>query len=115
MLVDRVGVLNDLYLAADVSFVGGTLVDIGGHNVLEPVWAGSPVLFGTSVFNVKESVEYILKHEYGEMVQSEEELVSLLKKMLTGDILYATKQSRDLDRSPTAVIGEYILEKLTHA
>ena len=115
VLVNRVGILNDLYLGANVSFVGGTLVDIGGHNVLEPVWAGSPVLFGPSVFNVKESVDYIMKNNFGAMVQSEEELVSLLKKMLSGDILYATKQSRDLDSSPTAAIGDYILEKLTHA
>ncbi len=115
VLVDRVGILNDLYLGANVSFVGGTLVDIGGHNVLEPVWAGSPVLFGPSVFNVQESVDYIIENNYGAMVQSEEELVSLLKKMLSGDILYATKRSRDLDKSPTAAIGEYLLEKLKYA
>ncbi len=115
LLVDRMGILNDLYLAADLAFVGGTLVDIGGHNILEPVWAGCPVLFGPSVFNVQEASEYILSHNYGAMVRSEEDLVSLLKKVLSGDIIYATKQSRDLEASPTAVIGGYILEKLRNA
>lgn len=115
VLVDRMGILNDLYLTADLSFVGGTLVDIGGHNILEPVWAGCPVLFGPSVFNVREASDYVLGHNYGAMVRSEEELVSLLKKVLVGDIIYATKQSRDLETSPTAVIGDYILEKLKNA
>ena len=115
LLVDRLGVLNDLYLAADLAFVGGTLVDIGGHNILEPVWAGCPVLFGPSLFNVREAADYILEHNFGAMVRSEEDLVSLLKNVLAGDIIYATKKSKDLTQSPTAVIGEYILGKLRSA
>ena len=115
VLVDRLGILNDLYLAADLSFVGGSLVDIGGHNLLEPVWAGCPVLFGPSLFNVREAADYILEKNYGALVHSEEELVSLLRNVLTGDIIYDTKQSRDLEKSPTALAGAYILEKLKHA
>ncbi|UCE25620.1 MAG: 3-deoxy-D-manno-octulosonic acid transferase [Candidatus Zixiibacteriota bacterium] len=115
VLVDRLGILNDLYRAADLAFVGGSLVDIGGHNILEPVWAGCPVLFGPSLFNVREAADYILERNYGAMVRSEEELVSLLRNVLAGDIIYATKQSRDLDKSPTAIAGTHILEKLKHA
>jgi len=112
ILVDRFGVLNDLYLAADLAFVGGTLVDIGGHNILEPVWAGCPVVFGPSLANVKEASDYILSNNFGAMVRSEEELVSLLIKLRSGDIIYATKQERDRVKSPTGIIGEYILGQL---
>lgn len=115
LLVDRLGLLNNLYLASDLAFVGGSLVDIGGHNILEPVWAGCPVLFGPSLFNVKEASDYITQHNFGAMVRSEEDLVSLLIKVLGGDIIYATKKSIDLEQSPTAVIGNYILDKLRSA
>ncbi len=114
ILVDRLGLLNELYLAADLAFVGGTLVDIGGHNILEPVWAGCPVLFGPSLHNVSEAADYIIGHKYGQIVHSEEDLLSVLKKSLSGDIIYSTKRSGDLEESPTATVGDFILEKLSN-
>jgi len=46
VLVDRIGVLGDLYALADVAFVGGGFHDAGLHSVLEPAAFGAPVLFG---------------------------------------------------------------------
>ena len=46
VLVDRVGVLGDLYAIADVAFVGGGFHDAGLHSVVEPAAFGAPVLFG---------------------------------------------------------------------
>jgi 3-deoxy-D-manno-octulosonic-acid transferase len=46
VLVDRVGVLGDLYALADIAFVGGGFHDAGLHSVLEPAAFGAPVLFG---------------------------------------------------------------------
>jgi len=46
VLVDRYGVLGDLYALADVAFVGGGFHDAGLHSVLEPAVFGAPVLFG---------------------------------------------------------------------
>lgn len=112
ILVDRLGLLNDLYRAADMAFVGGTLVDIGGHNLLEPVWAGCPVLFGPSLHNVQEAADYIIGKSYGALVRDEEELLSLLKKTIEGDIMFQTKRRQDLDASPTAQAGDYILGML---
>ena len=51
---DTMGELPLFYAAADVAFVGGTLVERGGHNVLEPAALGLPVLFGPYVFNFAE-------------------------------------------------------------
>ncbi|UCD63877.1 MAG: hypothetical protein JSW34_00170 [Candidatus Zixiibacteriota bacterium] len=113
ILVDRVGLLNELYLGANLAFVGGTLADIGGHNILEPVWAGCPVLFGPSIHNVREAADYIIKNSFGATVHSGEELLSLLKKVADGDIMFQRKQDRDLGSSPTAGIGDYILKVLS--
>src|SRR5690554_998231 len=46
VLVDRIGVLNACYAAASTAFVGGSLVDIGGHNLLEPAALGKAVIAG---------------------------------------------------------------------
>lgn len=46
VLVDRVGVLGDLYAVADAAFVGGGFHAAGLHSVLEPAAFGAPVLFG---------------------------------------------------------------------
>ncbi|MGH8457779.1 MAG: lipid IV(A) 3-deoxy-D-manno-octulosonic acid transferase, partial [Nevskiales bacterium] len=46
LLVDTIGELNMFYAAADVVFVGGSLVPVGGHNLLEPAALGLPILVG---------------------------------------------------------------------
>jgi 3-deoxy-D-manno-octulosonic-acid transferase len=51
LLLDTMGELLDFYAAADVAFVGGSLVPIGGHNLLEPAALGLPVLAGPEQFN----------------------------------------------------------------
>jgi 3-deoxy-D-manno-octulosonic-acid transferase len=53
-LIDTLGELMDFYAASDVAFVGGSLVPRGGHNPLEPLALGLPVISGTSVFNFAE-------------------------------------------------------------
>ncbi len=50
-MLDTLGELLDFYAAADVAFVGGSLVGIGGHNLLEPAAVGLPVLTGPHNFN----------------------------------------------------------------
>ncbi len=53
-VLDRMGELKSLYAASDVAFVGGSLVPVGGHNVLEAAAAGIPVIFGPHVHNFTE-------------------------------------------------------------
>ncbi len=115
ILVDRMGILNDLYGAADIAFVGGTLVDIGGHNILEPVWMGTPVLFGPYTSNVKEAAQYIIAHNYGAQVSSVEQLTTTIIAYLTKSVMFAERTENDILSSPTATAGDYILSKISHA
>ena len=62
LLVDTVGELAALYAAVDVAFVGGSLVPIGGHNLLEPAALGVPVITGPHQSNARE-VGLILARE----------------------------------------------------
>jgi 3-deoxy-D-manno-octulosonic-acid transferase len=54
LLLDSVGELAGLYALADAVFVGGSLVPVGGHNILEPAIAGRAPVFGPSMHNFKE-------------------------------------------------------------
>lgn len=51
LLCDQMGKLRSLYALADISFVGGSLADKGGHNALEPAAVGVPILMGQSTYN----------------------------------------------------------------
>jgi 3-deoxy-D-manno-octulosonic-acid transferase len=55
VLVDRVGVLGELYGVADAAFVGGGFHDAGLHSVLEPAAFGAPVLFGPQYANSRDA------------------------------------------------------------
>jgi 3-deoxy-D-manno-octulosonic-acid transferase len=114
-LVDRMGLLNDLYLAADLAFVGGTLVPIGGHNILEPVWSHTPVLFGPSLDNVADAAEYIVANNFGARVTDALELRETLAEVIAGRRKFAAKEVTDMEHSATAIAGTYILKRLNDA
>ncbi len=54
ILVDAMGILDGFYALADAAFVGGSLVPVGGHNLLEPAMHGVPVLTGPNLNNFRE-------------------------------------------------------------
>jgi 3-deoxy-D-manno-octulosonic-acid transferase len=68
ILLDTVGELSSLYAAADVAFVGGSLIERGGHNVLEPVLRGVPVVFGPHVANFRGAAAFAQESGAGRMV-----------------------------------------------
>lgn len=57
LIVDSHGLLSRLYGLADVAFVGGTLAPLGGHNILEPLRRGIPVVVGESFESIRVVVE----------------------------------------------------------
>ncbi len=81
LLVDTLGELLDFYAAADVAFVGGSLVPIGGHNLLEPAALGLPILTGPHNTNSAEVAQLLIGRGAAEVVRDAAELgerVSLL-------------------------------------
>lgn len=59
-IVDTMGELKLLYGAADISFVGGSMVPVGGHNILEPAALNIPVIFGPYMTNSKEMAKNVV-------------------------------------------------------
>jgi 3-deoxy-D-manno-octulosonic-acid transferase len=71
---DSMGELPLFYAAADVAFVGGSLVRTGGHNLLEPAALGIPVVTGPNVFNFTEICDLLVAAEACRKVESPAEL-----------------------------------------
>jgi len=80
-LGDTMGELPMFYAASDIAFVGGTLVPIGGHNLLEPAALGLPVITGPHLFNTQDIANMF--SEVGAFVQVRDaaELALALKKL----------------------------------
>ncbi len=82
-LVDTMGELPLFYAASDVAFVGGSLVPVGGHNLLEPAALGLPVVSGPHVFNAEDIADMffelgaiLLVHDSNELASSVGDLIA---------------------------------------
>lgn len=82
-LGDTMGELLALYGAADLAFVGGSLVPIGGHNLLEPAALGVPVLTGPELANFAEVAEVLREAEALVGVADEAALAAALAGLFT--------------------------------
>jgi 3-deoxy-D-manno-octulosonic-acid transferase len=77
-LVDTLGELQMFYAAADVAFVGGSLVPIGGHSLLEPAVLGRPILSGPHTQNGQDVADLLIQTGALRIVRSQEELAQRL-------------------------------------
>ena len=82
VILDTIGELAQLYQVATVVFVGGSLVDTGGHNILEPAVFGKPIVFGPYMQNFAEISRTFLENGAAVQVQSDRELESALLDLL---------------------------------
>jgi 3-deoxy-D-manno-octulosonic-acid transferase len=100
VLVDRVGVLGDLYALADVAYVGGGFHAAGLHSVLEPAAFGAPVLFGPR-FTASRDAHLLLRTGGGATVSDADETGERLVHWLAdaGDRSAAGARARALVRA----------------
>jgi 3-deoxy-D-manno-octulosonic-acid transferase len=81
-LVDTIGELEAVYALADVVFVGGSLAQRGGQNVLEPAALGRPVLHGPHVANFRQEVALLGLAGASRRVEDEQDLVATLRELV---------------------------------
>jgi 3-deoxy-D-manno-octulosonic-acid transferase len=82
LLLDTLGELPNLLPAARGVFVGGTIVPVGGHNVLEPALFGKPAAFGPFTANVAAAADALLEHSAAVRVHSVAELRTAWEALL---------------------------------
>jgi 3-deoxy-D-manno-octulosonic-acid transferase len=82
IVLDTVGELAPLYALGEVVFVGGSLVPVGGHNMLEPALRGKPVLYGPHTTNFREEAELLLSAGGARVVADGAALALELERLL---------------------------------
>ena len=80
-LADTMGELKLLYAAADVAFVGGSMVPVGGHNILEALVVGVPVMFGPYMGNFKEISRRVLEQQAAMQCATSDEVIETLLEL----------------------------------
>ena len=85
-LVDTMGELPLFYAASDIAFVGGSLVPVGGHNLLEPAALGLPVISGPNVFNAQEIADMFVDKGACTIVQNAPELAAAISTLIADPI-----------------------------
>lgn len=77
-LLDTLGELPPFYAAGDVAFVGGSLVPIGGHNLLEPASLGEPIVAGPHNFNSADISKLLIERGAVRIVHGAAELAKVV-------------------------------------
>ena len=98
ILVDKMGILTDLYQMADFVFVGGTLVDIGGHSILEPLYYGKKPIIGKYFQNIEEIVKDAEELGFIEIVQNKDEIIEYLRKSENVDTREFFEKNNEIDK-----------------
>src|SRR5580700_2236873 len=87
LLLDSIGELAGLYSLADATFVGGSLIVAGGHNILEPAWFARPPVFGASMENFRDMADQFLDAHAGVQVTSGQGLGRVWIQLIQDDKL----------------------------
>ncbi len=82
LLLDTLGELSACWGLAEIAFVGGSLTNRGGQNMIEPSGYGAGVLFGPNTRNFRDVVELLLTHQAAKVVADAEELTLAIRHWL---------------------------------
>ncbi|NLM16991.1 MAG: hypothetical protein GX221_04670 [Candidatus Riflebacteria bacterium] len=87
-LLDTIGELKSAYATSSLAFVGGSLIERGGHNIMEPALFAKPVVTGPSLFNFASERRTLSKDKALFIVHDELELAALIKDSLQNPQVY---------------------------
>ena len=116
-IINRTGLLSGFYASSLMSFVGGSLVPRGGHNLIEPAALGSPIIIGPHTFNFEDIVHQFLSDHACIKVTSEDELLAAME-LFIGDskvakeFAHRAKEVVERNKGSTEVQASYIIRQL---
>ena len=85
LLGDSMGELLSYYSVCDIAFIGGSLIDAGGQNMLEAASASKPILFGPSMFNFEQIAQMFLEKDAAIQVDDADDLMKTIFNLLLDD------------------------------
>jgi len=116
MILNTIGELKNVYAICDIAFIGGSLVNIGGHNIIEPAIFEKPVLFGPFMSNFRDISEEFINNGAAIVVDNNNfyEVISTLIESETLRLEMGKKAKQIVLRNTGSVNRtiDYILERL---
>jgi len=112
-IADTMGELKLLYGVADICFVGGSMVPVGGHNILEPAAMGVPIMFGPYMVNFKDIAKNVLDLKAAIQCENKEVLIEKAlhlyrNKEYRAEIVDRAKQFVKSNQGATEVTAQMI-------
>ena len=80
------GEMMGYYSISDIAFIGGSLCDNGGQNMLEAASLSKPIIFGPSTYNFEEVSKQLLDNDASIQVANADELMRTITELLTNDL-----------------------------
>lgn len=119
VLLDTIGELSRVFSIGTVVFMGGSLVPRGGHNILQPLAQGKPVIFGPHMHNFRDITDIVLREEAAISVTGHRELVQAAEALLSSETerqLYQVKGPAVIEKYSGAsqCITRHLAELLDH-
>jgi 3-deoxy-D-manno-octulosonic-acid transferase len=111
-LADTLGEMGIWYALAPTVFLGGSLVDVGGHNPFEPAQFSAAVLTGPHVTNFRESYDQMFAAGAARMVREPEALRSALDELREGPVLAAMQQAAHAFVGERTAIRDHVADRL---
>ena len=116
-IIDSNGLLSSFYASSLMSFVGGSLVPRGGHNLIEPAALGSPIIIGPHTFNFEDIVNQFLHDQACIQVSSEDELLTAMELFIEDlksaeEFARRAKEVVERNKGSTEVQASYIIRQI---
>jgi len=116
-IIDSTGLLSSFYASSLMSFVGGSLVPRGGHNLIEPAALGSPIIIGPHTFNFEDIVNQFLHDQACIQVSSEDELLTAMELYIEDlksaeEFARRAKEVVERNKGSTEVQASYIIRQI---
>lgn len=117
VLGDSMGEMFNYYAACDVAFIGGSLLPLGGQNLIEALTMSKPVLIGPHTFNFAQATQSAIEAGSAQRVQDSHELAEALKTLfadsakrqaMSSAIAGFTEKNRGATERAVAMIQQYI-------
>ena len=86
LIGDSMGEMMAYYSISDIAFIGGSLSDNGGQNMLEAASLSKPIIFGPSTYNFEEISKQLLDNDASIQVANADELMRTINELLTNDL-----------------------------
>ena len=117
IIIDRIGLLNTCYMLSSCAFVGGSLINHGGHNLAEPACNKTPIIIGPYTFNFEEMSSEFISTDSAVVVHNQSELGNAFNKLIN-DVNYSSSlianavEVFNKNKGSTQRQGSYIMKLL---